>query len=311
MEFKHIPVLASEVIKCLQPYSGGIYVDGTLGGGGHSRLILEAGAPDCELIGIDQDKEAIAAASANLAEFGDRKTIVRANFSEVTDILAELKVPAVDGILLDIGVSSHQIDAPERGFSYMVDAPLDMRMDQDSDKPTAADLLQELSETELADLIYKYGEERYSRRIAKQIIWARAEKRIETTFELVDLIRRAMPKGIKEDQHPAKRTFQALRIATNNELGVLESTLDQALPLLKQGGRLAVITFHSLEDRIVKDKFKAWAAGCICPPEFPVCVCGHKPEVKIITRKPMVASAEDLALNSRAHSAKLRCVEKL
>jgi 16S rRNA (cytosine1402-N4)-methyltransferase len=312
MEFHHVPVLLEPTMKSLALKSDGIYVDGTLGGGGHSENILLRTEPSGKLIGIDQDDEALAAAGARLEKFGDRFIAVKANFSQMKQVLSDLNIHEVDGILLDIGVSSHQLDEAGRGFSYMTDAPLDMRMDQNSNKKTAADLLAELSEEEIANLIYKYGEERYSRRIAKQIIEYRKKQPILTTFQLVDLIRKAMPKvKNKEKQHPAKRTFQALRIAVNDELGVLERALDDALGLLKTGGRLSIITFHSLEDRIVKERFRIWAKGCTCPPDFPVCVCGKVPTVKIINRKPIVADEEELTLNPRSRSAKLRCVEKL
>lgn len=311
MEFYHIPVLLEPTMESLALKTDGIYVDGTLGGGGHSENILLRTSPDGRLIGIDQDDEALAAASGRLAQFGGRFTVVKANFCQMKEVLADLGIDKVDGILLDIGVSSHQLDDGERGFSYMVDAPLDMRMDQNGGGKTAADLLADLSEEEIADIIYQYGEERYSRRIARQIVEFRKKEPLLTTFQLVNLIRRAMPKSNKEKQHPAKRTFQALRIAVNDELGVLQRALDDALDLLKPGGRLSVITFHSLEDRIVKEQFKAWAKGCTCPPDFPICVCGKKPTVKIVTRKPVTADEKELELNPRARSAKLRCVERL
>lgn len=312
MEFHHVPVLLEPTMDSLALKSDGVYVDGTLGGGGHSENILIRTAPDGKLIGIDQDDEALAAAGERLAGFGQRFIKVKSNFCEMKQVLADLEIPQVDGILLDIGVSSHQLDDGGRGFSYMVDAPLDMRMDQNSGGKTAADLLATLSEEEIANIIYQYGEERYSRRIARQIVNARKTEPVETTFQLVNLIRKAMPPTKnKEKQHPAKRTFQALRIAVNDELGVLQAALDDALDLLKPGGRLSVITFHSLEDRIVKEQFKAWAKGCTCPPDFPICVCGKVPTVKIITRKPFTADENELNENPRARSAKLRCVEKL
>ena len=310
MEFHHIPVLLEPTMDSLALKDDGIYVDGTLGGGGHSENILIRTSPSGVLIGIDQDDEALAAAGARLEKYGDRFIKVKSNFCQMKAVLEELGISQVDGILLDIGVSSHQLDDGARGFSYMVDAPLDMRMDQNSNKPTAADLLAVMDEEDIANAIYQYGEERYSRRIAKQIVNARAKEPITTTFQLVDLIRRAMPKT-KEKQHPAKRTFQALRILVNDELGVLQAALDDALDLLKPGGRLSVITFHSLEDRIVKDQFKTWAKGCTCPPDFPICVCGKTPTVKIITRKPVVADEKELEINPRSRSAKLRCVEKI
>ncbi len=311
MAFHHIPVLLEETIKSLALKADGIYVDGTLGGGGHSQAILERTSPAGRLVGIDQDDEALAAARERLVPFGDRVMFVKSNFCQMAQVLAELNIIQVDGILLDIGVSSHQLDKGERGFSYMVDEPLDMRMDQNNNGPTAADLLMTLGQEELADLIYQYGEERYSRRVAKQIVDFRAHTPIETTAQLVALVKRAMPKGKnREDQHPAKRTFQALRIAVNDELGVLQKALDDALALLKPGGRLSVITFHSLEDRIVKEQFRYWAKDCICPPELPICQCNKKRQVVLVTRKPITASPEELEANPRARSAKLRCVEK-
>lgn len=312
MEFHHVPVLLEATMESLALKKEGIYVDGTLGGGGHSEQILLRTDPGGRLIGIDQDEEALAAASARLAPFGNRFTAVKGNFSEMKQILTQLEITEVDGILLDIGVSSHQLDDSSRGFSYMVDAPLDMRMDQQSNGKTAADLLAELSEEDLANLIYRYGEERYSRRIARQIVEQRQREPITTTLQLVRLICKAMPKNQnKEKQHPAKRTFQALRIAVNDELGVLQTALVNALDLLKPGGRLSVISFHSLEDRIVKEQFRTWAKGCTCPPDFPVCVCGKVPLVRLITRKPIVATEAELTENPRARSAKLRCIEKL
>ncbi len=312
MEFHHVPVLLEATMESLALKKEGIYVDGTLGGGGHSEQILLRTDPGGRLIGIDQDEEALAAASARLAPFGNRFTAVKGNFSEMKQILTQLEITEVDGILLDIGVSSHQLDDSSRGFSYMVDAPLDMRMDQQSNGKTAADLLAELSEEDLANLIYRYGEERYSRRIARQIVEQRQREPITTTLQLVRLIRKAMPKNQnKEKQHPAKRTFQALRIAVNDELGVLQTALVNALDLLKPGGRLSVISFHSLEDRIVKEQFRTWAKGCTCPPDFPICVCGKVPLVRLVTRKPIVATEAELTENPRARSAKLRCIEKL
>ncbi|MDD2569252.1 MAG: 16S rRNA (cytosine(1402)-N(4))-methyltransferase RsmH, partial [Clostridia bacterium] len=253
----------------------------------------------------------IVAAQKRLSCYGRQIKIVKNNFVNIKEVVYSLNIEKVDGVLLDIGVSSHQLDEKERGFSYMADAPLDMRMDTNSASATAADLVNSLGQEELANLIYKYGEERYSRRIAARIVEARQKKRIETTFELVDLIKKAMPKGKYEDQHPAKRTFQALRIAVNDELNILDRALEDILTILKTGGRVAVITFHSLEDRIVKDKFKTWAKGCTCPPEFPVCICGKKPVIKLITRKPIVAGKEELENNHRSRSAKLRVAERL
>lgn len=312
MEFHHVPVLLEPTMDSLALKSGGIYVDGTLGGGGHSENILLRTAPTGKLIGIDRDDEALAAAGERLAGFGERFIMVKSNFCQMKQVLADLQIDGVDGILLDIGVSSHQLDDGDRGFSYMVDAPLDMRMDRNGGGKTAADLLATLSEEKIANIIYQYGEERYSRRIARQIVNARQHEPVATTLQLVDLIRKAMPPAKnKEKQHPAKRTFQALRIAVNDELAVLQAALTDAVDLLNPGGRLSVITFHSLEDRIVKEQFRTWAKGCTCPPDFPICVCGKKPVVKLITRKPITADERELTENPRARSAKLRCVEKL
>jgi 16S rRNA (cytosine1402-N4)-methyltransferase len=311
VSFEHIPVLLSSTIELLAIKPEGIYVDGTLGGGGHSSEIAKRLDNGGMLIGIDQDENAIVAAQKRLSCYGRQIKIVKNNFVNIKEVVYSLNIEKVDGVLLDIGVSSHQLDEKERGFSYMADAPLDMRMDTNSASATAADLVNSLGQEELANLIYKYGEERYSRRIAARIVEARQKKRIETTFELVDLIKKAMPKGKYEDQHPAKRTFQALRIAVNDELNILDRALEDILTILKTGGRVAVITFHSLEDRIVKDKFKTWAKGCTCPPEFPVCICGKKPVIKLITRKPIVAGKEELENNHRSRSAKLRVAERL
>lgn len=312
MEFSHKPVLFAETMQSLALSDGGVYVDGTLGGGGHSEGILLATGPSGRVIGIDQDDEALAAAGARLAVFGDRFIACKSNFAEMSDVLAGLQVDGVDGVLLDIGVSSHQLDDAGRGFSYMQDGPLDMRMNQGTGR-TAADLLAEASAEELADIIYKYGEERFSRRIAARIVARRAEQPITGTLQLAEIVRSAIPAAQRrhEEQHPAKRTFQALRIAVNDELGVLERGLRAAFASLKPGGRLSVITFHSLEDRIVKEYFVSLARGCDCPPEFPICVCGKVPQARLINRKPVVAGAEELAENPRARSAKLRTIEKL
>lgn len=315
MEFSHKPVLFAETMQSLALSDGGVYVDGTLGGGGHSEGILLATGPTGRVIGIDQDDEALAAASARLAVFGERFCACKSNFAEMSEVLCGLhmdSVNSVDGVLLDIGVSSHQLDDAGRGFSYMQDGPLDMRMNQSAGR-TAADLLAEASAEELADIIYRYGEERFSRRIAARIVERRAEKPITGTLQLAEIVRGAIPadKRRREEQHPAKRTFQALRIAVNDELGVLERGLAAAFAALKPGGRLSVITFHSLEDRIVKEYFASLARGCDCPPEFPICVCGKKPQGKLVNRKPITASAAELSENPRARSAKLRTIEKL
>lgn len=310
MEFRHVSVLFKESIEALKIKPGGIYADGTLGGGGHSHGILSA-REGCHLIGIDQDKEAIAAATKRLSEFSDRVTIVNRNFSEIKNILSELNIEKIDGAVLDLGVSSYQLDNAERGFSYMHDAALDMRMNTSSPK-TAYEVVNSYSCEELTRIFYEYGEEKWSKRIAEFICERRREKSIETTFELVDIIKAAIPKKARMDGgHPAKRVFQAIRIEVNNELGILEQSVRDFTSCLKKGGRLAIITFHSLEDRIVKKTFQEMAKGCICPKEFPVCMCGRKPEIKIISRKPVLPSEKEIEENSRSKSAKLRIAEKL
>lgn len=309
MEFHHVSVLLNECIEGLSIDKDGIYVDGTLGGAGHSYEIckhLDGG----RLIGIDQDMNAINAAKERLKEFGDKVTFVNDNFSNIKNILIELGIDKVDGFLLDIGVSSHQLDEAGRGFSYMQDAPLDMRMD--ITKPLSAyEVVNEYSEEEINNVIFRYGEERWAKRIAQFIVEQRAQKPIETTFELVDVIKKAVPKGARKDgPHPAKRTFQAIRIEVNGELEILERTVDDMTEALNKGGRLCIITFHSLEDRIVKNAFRKQENPCTCPHEFPVCVCGKKPLAKVITRKPIVPSEEELEANHRARSAKLRVLER-
>ncbi len=310
MGFEHIPVLLEECIEGLAIKPDGVYVDCTAGGGGHSFAIasrLTAG----RLISIDRDEEAIAACTARLAPVKDRVTVVKAAFSQVKTILAELGIDAVDGILMDLGVSSHQIDTPERGFSFRSDAALDMRMDRQSSM-SAQTLVNTYGESEIADILWRYGEERYSRQIARRIVQVRQQQSIQTTGQLVEIIKSAMPAAARrEDQHPAKRTFQALRIAVNNELGELQETLDAIPSLLKVGGRAAIISFHSLEDRMVKTAFREQSRGCTCPPEFPVCVCGHTADMKIITKKPIIASGEQLEDNRRAACAKLRIAERI
>lgn len=309
--FHHIPVLAEPVLQVLSPHSGGTYIDGTIGGGGHGALILEAGAPDAFLLGIDRDQEARTAAEKRLAPFAGRFHLAAGNYADMECIAAEQGIQAVDGILLDIGVSSHQLDEGDRGFSYMQDAPLDMRMDQ-SQNLTAADLVNRASPEQLTDILYRYGEEKWSARIVQFILDARFQHDITTTGELVEIIKRAIPRGAREkDQHPAKRTFQALRIAVNDELGALERGLEAAIHLLRPGGVLAVITFHSLEDRIVKERFRLHSRDCICPPGLPVCQCNHRADVQLINRKPITASLEELAANPRSRSANLRAVRKL
>lgn len=310
-EFRHIPVLPAEVLHYLSPADGGIYVDGTLGGGGHSALILNAAGENGRLFGFDRDMSAIRAASLALAGFGDRFVAINSNFSEMEPALSELGITGIDGFLLDLGVSSHQLDTGERGFSFQQDAPLDMRMDKNRGI-TAAELIAEASHGELARVIREYGEERWAGRIASFICKAREESPIETTFQLADLIKGAIPKGAWEERiHPATRTFQGLRIAVNEELSSLEKGLEAAVRLLKPGGRGVVISFHSLEDRIVKQMFRNMATGCICPKELPLCVCSHKPQVRVLTGKPVTASKDELSLNPRSRSAKLRAVEKL
>lgn len=309
-EFHHVSVLLDECIDGLNIKPDGIYVDGTLGGAGHSSQIAKR-LTTGRLIGIDRDPVALKAAGERLAPFGDRVTLVHANFCEIARVLQELQIDGVDGILLDLGVSSPQLDDGSRGFSYMADAPLDMRMNSE-DVMSAYDVVNTWSQEELKRILFDYGEERYAPRIAAAICSRRAERPIETTLELVDIIRGAMPAAaLREKQHPAKRSFQAIRIAVNDELGSVEKVMKDAIPCLREGGRLAIITFHSLEDRIVKNGMAAAAKGCTCPPSFPVCVCGKKPKVKLVSRKPIVSTEKELARNPRARSAKLRVCEKL
>ena len=309
-EFHHISVLLQECIDGLNIRPDGIYVDGTLGGAGHSSQIA-ARLTTGRLIGIDRDPVALKAAGERLKPFGDRVTLVHSNFCEIATVLRELGISGVDGILMDLGVSSPQLDDAERGFSYMADAPLDMRMNGE-DHMTARDVVNTWSYEELRRILYDYGEERYAPQIASTICRRREVSPIETTLELVDIIRSAMPPAaLREKQHPAKRSFQAIRIAVNDELGSVEKVMEDAIPCLNPGGRLAIITFHSLEDRIVKNGMANAAKGCTCPPNFPVCVCGNKPKVKLISRKPIVASDEELEVNPRSRSAKLRVCEKL
>lgn len=308
--FGHKPVLLEECLTALNIKPDGIYVDGTLGRAGHSLEIVKKLTGNGRLICLDRDETAIEAAKIRLADYLDRVTLVHSNFSRIAEVLHELDIPGVDGMLFDLGVSSPQLDEAQRGFSYMHDAPLDMRMDRTA-ALTARDVVNDWSYEDLRRILFEYGEERYAPAIAKRICQHREQKPIETTLELADIIRSAMPaSALREKQHPAKRSFQAIRIAVNDELGELPPMLDAAEKNLKPGGRLAVITFHSLEDRIVKKKLQELAQGCICPPEFPVCVCGRKPKVKLITRKPIVSGEEELAENPRARSAKLRVAEK-
>lgn len=308
-EFHHVSVLLDECIEGLNIKPDGIYVDGTLGGAGHSYHIAEE-LTTGRLIGIDRDPVALKAAGERLSPFADRVTLVHSNFCRMGQVLQELGISGVDGILLDLGVSSPQLDDGSRGFSYMTDAPLDMRMDN-GDALSADTVVNTWSYEELKRILYDYGEERYAPAIAAAIVRKREVSPIRTTLELVDVIRSAMPPAaLREKQHPAKRTFQAIRIAVNDELNSVSKAMDTAIPCLNPGGRLAVITFHSLEDRIVKNAMAAAAKGCICPPEFPVCVCGRKPQVTVLTRKPIVSGEEELERNPRARSAKLRICEK-
>ena len=309
-EFYHVSVLLDECIQALNIKPDGIYVDGTLGGAGHSSQIA-ARLTTGRLIGIDRDPKALKAASERLAPYADRVTLVHSNFSRLDEVLENLGIEGVDGILLDLGVSSPQLDEAERGFSYMADAPLDMRMNSE-DSLTAHEVVNTWPREELRRILYEYGEERYAPQIAAAIDRRRAEKPIETTLELVDVIRSAMPPAaLREKQHPAKRSFQAIRIAVNDELGAVGRVLEVAVPKLNRKGRLAIITFHSLEDRLVKNGMAANARGCTCPPNFPVCICGNKPKVKLISKKPIVSGPEELERNPRARSAKLRVCEKL
>lgn len=307
MEFTHVSVLLYEAVDGLNIRSDGIYIDGTAGGGGHSAEILSR-LTSGRLYSIDQDPDAIATVTERFKD-DDRSTILQGNFGDMKALLNDVGVYAVDGVLLDIGVSSHQLDDGSRGFSYHEDAPLDMRMSQSGE--TAADLVNTLDVGELSRIISLYGEEKYAFSIAKGIVRAREIKPIETTLELAEIVKENVPQKVRRDGHPARKTFQALRIAVNHELDVLESGLQGAFELLSQGGRLSVITFHSLEDRIVKQFMRDKAQGCTCPKDFPVCVCGNKPKVKIITRKPILPSDEELERNPRARSAKLRVCEKL
>ena len=309
--FGHRPVLLDECMEGLAIRPGGIYLDGTLGRAGHSWEIVRRLNAGGRLIGLDRDETALEAARQRLAPYADRVTLVHSNFSRVAEVLDELGIPAVDGMLFDLGVSSPQLDDAQRGFSYMHDAPLDMRMDRTAGL-TARTVVNEWSYEELRRILYEYGEERYAPAIARRIVQIREQRPIETTLELVEVIKSAMPPAaLREKQHPAKRSFQAIRIAVNGELDALPPMLEAAAAHLNTGGRLAVISFHSLEDRIIKKTLQELATGCICPPEFPVCVCGRKPKLKLVSRKPIVSGEEELAHNPRARSAKLRVAEKV
>ena len=309
-QFHHIPIMLKEVLELLAPERGGIFVDGTLGGGGHSEGILKR-LTDGRLYGIDRDGEAIAAASERLKPFGDKFKAIRGNFFDMKSLLANEGVTGVEGILLDLGVSSYQLDTPERGFSYHEEAPLDMRMDSE-DSLSAYEVVNTWPEDRLNRILWDYGEERYARRITNAILAARATKPIESTLELVDIIKSAMPgAALREKQHPAKRTFQAIRIAVNDELGAISTMMETAPDKLRVGGRLCVISFHSLEDRIVKTAIAARENGCTCPREAPVCTCGFVQTLKSVKRKPILPSEEEIKTNPRSRSAKLRVAERV
>ncbi len=310
MEFKHISVLFNETISSLDVKDGGIYVDGTLGGGGHSKGILDS-AKNIRLIGIDRDKEAMKAAERRLENYKGNITLVNNNFSNIKEVLSELGIDKIDGAVLDLGVSSYQLDNAERGFSYMHDARLDMRMNSD-DLLSAYEVVNNYSKEELTSIFYEYGEEKWSARVAEFIVDKRKERPVETTLELVDIIKAAIPKKARvEGSHPAKRIFQAIRIEVNNELGILKNAVSDIVDVLNPGGRIAVITFHSLEDRIIKKTFSELAMGCICPKSFPVCVCNRQPVVKIIAKRPILPTAKEETENPRSKSAKLRVAEKI
>lgn len=311
MTFSHTSVLLYETVDSLNIRPDGVYVDGTLGGGGHASLVLSRLGEKGRLIGLDQDADAIAAAGERLRGFGDRAVLIRTNYENIREALASLGIFAVDGIYLDLGVSSYQLDTAERGFTYREDgAPLDMRMDQRNTQ-TAKDIVNGYSETELYRIIRDYGEDRFARNIAKHIVKARQEREIATAGELTEIIKAAIPAKVRATGgHPAKRTFQAIRIELNRELQVLEDSIDTMIDLLNPGGRLSIITFHSLEDRIVKNRFRVNENPCTCPPEFPVCMCGKKSRGRVVTRKPILPSEEELSANKRSKSAKLRVFEK-
>lgn len=310
MEFKHTSVLFDECMEGLNIRPDGIYVDGTLGGGGHSEGICRRLGEQGLLIGIDRDRDALSAAEKRLSDYPCRKVFIQSNYSDIKDVLAELEIESIDGALLDLGVSSFQLDNPERGFSYMQEAPLDMRMSQDDDF-TAYDVVNTYNADELKNIIYKYGEERWASRIADFVVKARKDKPVETTGQLVDIIKAAIPASARRDgPHPAKRTFQAIRIEVNDELGQLERAVDEFCDVLAPGGRLCIITFHSLEDRIVKDIINRRINPCTCPKEFPVCVCGKIGDIKKKSNKPIAPTAAEIENNPRARSAKLRIAEK-
>lgn len=311
IQFSHFSVLLNECMDGLDIKPDGIYIDGTCGGAGHSSVIASRLGEGGRLIGLDQDATAVQVATKRLSVFGERATVVRSNFCELARVCEELEITSIDGLLLDLGVSSYQLDTPERGFSYQADAPLDMRMDV-RNSLTARTVVNEYSEDKIRKILFEYGEERFSSRIASNIVRARESAPIETTGELVEIIKRSIPAHARDGgHHPAKRSFQALRIEVNAELDVIAPAIKSAVGLLKPGGRIAIITFHSLEDRIVKQAFADLSCGCTCPKSFPVCVCGKKPICKVITRKPILPSPEELEINPRSRSAKLRVAEKL
>lgn len=306
MEFAHIPVLLEQCLDGLDIKPDGIYFDGTCGGAGHSREIAKR-LTTGRLVGIDRDPDAVAVASERLS--GLPAQVVKGNYSEIKQIADDLGICGADGILLDLGVSSYQLDNAERGFSYHNDAPLDMRMSKEG--TSARDIVNEYSKEQLTKILYEYGEEKFAPRIAETIIKRRSEKPVETTTELADIVRDSIPAKFRRDKNPCKKTFQAIRIAVNCEFDHLDRALDEGFELLKPGGRFCIITFHSLEDRIVKQRFAGWCKGCTCPPDFPVCVCGNKPKGRLVCRKPLEASEEELEANPRSRSAKLRIIEKL
>ncbi|MCR5797795.1 MAG: 16S rRNA (cytosine(1402)-N(4))-methyltransferase RsmH [Eubacterium sp.] len=310
MEFNHVSVLLDECIEGLAIKEDGIYVDGTLGGAGHAYEVCKRLSDRGTFVGIDQDATAIAKSTERLSEFGGKTRIVKSNYTYIKSVLTDLGIDGVDGILLDLGVSSYQLDTGDRGFSYRMDAPLDMRMDQDQ-QLTARTIVNTYDERTLYEVIKIYGEERFAKNIARNIVKAREQSPIETTFELVEIIKNSMPAKARNSKgHPAKRTFQAIRIELNRELEVLQNSLDDMVSALNPGGRLCIITFHSLEDRIVKKQFRTWENPCTCPPDFPVCVCGKRPLGKVVTRKPILPSDEEMEVNPRSKSAKLRIFEK-
>lgn len=306
MDFVHIPVLLDEVLEGLDIKPDGIYVDGTVGGAGHSREIAKRLSEKGLLIGLDRDPDAVAAASERLAEYPAK--VFHCNYDEMKSILSKLEIDAVDGILMDLGVSSHQLDTGERGFSYHTDAPLDMRMSQTG--LSAEELVNTWPESAIAKILFEYGEEKFARSIAARIVKARETELIKTTMQLAELVKSGVPQKVRREKNPCKKSFQAIRIAVNGEFEHLEKGLEAAFGCLKPGGRLAVITFHSLEDRIVKKQFAKWCQGCICPPDFPQCVCGREPEGRLVNRKPITAGDRELADNNRSRSAKLRVIER-